>query len=95
MRKKVNDSLSFAANYYVDMISSASVDVLSTASPYKETRRQGSMSADYLHGNTTYSGGYIESNEPRLQVQDRVLFRQPVHVRRSDHHLLRFTRAVR
>jgi uncharacterized protein DUF3570 len=64
VRKKVDDSLSFAANYYVDMISSASVDVLSTASPYKETRRQGSISADYLHGNTTYSLGYIESNEP-------------------------------
>jgi hypothetical protein len=64
VRKKVTDSLSLAANYYVDMISSASVDVLSTASPYKEKRTQGSLSADYLHGNTTYSGGYIESNEP-------------------------------
>jgi len=64
VRKSVTDSLSLAANYYVDMISSASVDVLSTASPYKETRKQGSLSADYLHGNTTYSLGYIESNEP-------------------------------
>jgi hypothetical protein len=63
VRKSVTDSLSLAANYYVDMISSASVDVLSTASPYKETRTQGSISADYIHGNTTYSGGYIESNE--------------------------------
>jgi hypothetical protein len=63
VRKKVSDSLSLAANYYVDMVSSASVDVLSTASPYKETRTQGSVSADYLHGNTTYSAGYIESNE--------------------------------
>jgi hypothetical protein len=63
VRKKVTDSLSLAANYYVDMISSASVDVLSTASPYKETRTQGSISADYIHGNTTYSLGYIESNE--------------------------------
>src|SRR5579864_7819764 len=64
VRKKVNDSLSLAANVYVDLISSASVDVLSTASPYKETRRQGSLSADYLHGSTTYSLGYIQSNEP-------------------------------
>jgi len=64
VRKSVTDSLSLAANYYVDMISSASVDVLSTASPYKETRKQGSLSADYLHGNTTYSLGYIESKEP-------------------------------
>src|SRR3984885_11921231 len=64
VRKSVNDSLSVAANYYVDLISSASVDVLSMASPYKETRRQGSVSADYLHGSTIYSAGYIESNEP-------------------------------
>jgi len=63
VRKKLTDSLSLSANYYVDMISSASVDVLSTASPYKETRTQGSFSADYIHGNTTYSAGYIESNE--------------------------------
>ncbi len=69
VRKKVNDSLSFAANYYVDMISSASVDVLSTASPYKEQRTQGSLSADYLHGNTTYSLGYIESNEPDYKAR--------------------------
>jgi len=64
VRKSVNDSLSFAANYYVDMISSASVDVLSTASPYKEKRTQGSISADYLHGSTTYSLGFIQSHEP-------------------------------
>ena len=69
VRKKVTDSLSLAANYYVDMISSASVDVLSTASPYKETRRQGSLSADYLHGNTIYSAGYIESNEPDYKAR--------------------------
>jgi|SRR5665213_173627 len=69
VRKKVTDSLSLAANYYVDMISSASVDVLSTASPYKETRRQGSLSADYLHGNTTYSAGYIESDEPDYKAR--------------------------
>ena len=63
VRKKVTDSLSLAANYYVDLISSASVDVLSTASPYKETRTQGSISADYIHGNTTYTLGFIESYE--------------------------------
>jgi hypothetical protein len=63
VRKKFGDSLSIAANYYIDMISSASVDVLSTASPYKETRTQESLSADYLNGKTTYSLGYIQSNE--------------------------------
>jgi hypothetical protein len=64
LRKKLGDSLSLAANYYVDMVSSASVDVLSTASPYKERRTQKSLSADYLHGKTTYSLGVISSIEP-------------------------------
>ncbi len=69
VRKKVADSLSLSANYYVDMISSASVDVLSTASPYRETRQQGSVGADYLHGNTTYSLGYIQSHEPDYRAR--------------------------
>lgn len=69
VRKKVSDSLSLSANYYVDLISSASVDVLSYASPYKETRKQGSVGADYLHGNTLYSVGYIESNEPDYKAR--------------------------
>src|SRR5208283_5912853 len=63
VRKKIGDSVSLSANYYVDMISSASVDVLSTASPYKETRTQESLSADYLNGKTTYTLGYISSDE--------------------------------
>jgi hypothetical protein len=64
VRKKVNDSLSLSANYSVDMISSASVDVLSTASPYKEKHTEGTVSADYLHGNTIYTAGFIEGHEP-------------------------------
>ena len=64
VRKKVGDNLSFTANYYEDMISSASIDVKLSASPYKETRRQYSGGVEYLHGKSTYSAGYIYSNEP-------------------------------
>lgn len=64
VRKKIGDSLSLSGNYYVDQISSASIDVLSAASPYKEKRTQTSLGADYLHGKTTYSLGYIQSLEP-------------------------------
>jgi len=64
IRKKIGDSLSLTANYYEDMITSASIDVKLSASPYKEIRRQKSFSADYLHGKTTYSVGYINSIEP-------------------------------
>ena len=64
VRKKVGDNLSLSANYYEDMISSASIDVKLSASPYHEKRQQWSAGADYLHGKSTYSAGFITSKEP-------------------------------
>jgi Protein of unknown function (DUF3570) len=64
IRKKAGDSFSFSYNYYEDLISSASIDVKLSASPYHEKRKQNSFSVDYLHGKSTYSMGFINSNEP-------------------------------
>jgi hypothetical protein len=64
VRKKVGDSLSFTGSYYEDLISSASIDVKLSASPYHETRKQEGGSVDYLHGKTIYTAGYIHSKEP-------------------------------
>lgn len=64
IRKKFGDSFSATYNYYVDMISSASIDVVTQASPYKERRTQQSFSGEFLQGKTTYNGGYITSSEP-------------------------------
>jgi hypothetical protein len=64
VRKKVGDSLSLTAGYYEDMISSASIDVKLSASPYHEVRKQENAGVDYQHGKTTYSVGYIHSREP-------------------------------
>lgn len=63
VRKKAGKSLSFVGNYYVDMISSASIDVITTASPYSEERTQWSLGMDYLRGNTTMSVNYTSSVE--------------------------------
>jgi hypothetical protein len=63
VRKSVGKSVSLSANYYVDMISSASIDVVTTASPYNEERTQYSLAADYLRGNTTMSAGFTSSTE--------------------------------
>ena len=63
VRKKVGKSVSFVANYYVDMVSSASIDVVTTASPYTEERQQMSLGMDYLRGNTTMSVSYTNSEE--------------------------------
>jgi len=64
IRKNAGDNLSFTANYYEDMISSASIDVKLSASPYHETRKQWSGGVEYLHGKSTYSAGIITSKEP-------------------------------
>jgi hypothetical protein len=63
IRKKIGESFSVSANYYMDMVSSASIDVKLSASPYKEKRTQKSLSVDYLHGKSTYSAGVIDSKE--------------------------------
>jgi hypothetical protein len=63
VRKSIGSNISLSANYYVDMISSASIDVITTASPYTEERTQYSVGADFLRGNTTLSAGFTSSEE--------------------------------
>ncbi len=63
IRKKVGKSVSIVANYYVDMVSSASIDVVTTASPYSEEREQMSLGMDYLRGNTTMSVSATNNEE--------------------------------
>ena len=63
VRKKFAEKYSVSANYYVDMVSSASIDVLTTASPYKEQRNQASLALDMLNGKTQYSVSFTGSDE--------------------------------
>jgi hypothetical protein len=63
VRKKVAKNVSLVGNYYVDYVSSASIDVVTTASPYNEERRQWSAGVDYLRGNTTLRANYVVSEE--------------------------------
>jgi hypothetical protein len=63
VRKGFKDTVSVWSNYYVDMISSASVDVLATASPYSEQRDEFSVGVDYLHGKSFMGLSYTNSEE--------------------------------
>lgn len=63
VRKKFAEKYSVSANYYVDMVSSASIDVMTTASPYREERTQGSLAFDMLNGKTQYSVNFTNSDE--------------------------------
>jgi hypothetical protein len=63
VRKSIGEHVSVQANYYIDMVSSASIDVETSASPYEDERKQASLSADFLHGKSTYTLGYVKSDE--------------------------------
>ncbi|MEK8032192.1 DUF3570 domain-containing protein [Ideonella sp. DXS29W] len=47
IRKSLYDTLSLSATYYVDAVSNASIDVVTTASKYSETRQQLDLGIDY------------------------------------------------
>jgi hypothetical protein len=63
LRKNFGDSVSVGYNHYVDNVSSASIDVLVSASEYTENRVEQSISIDYLKQKTTMSLAYTTSVE--------------------------------
>lgn len=63
IRKNVGDSVSMGFNHYVDNVSSASIDVMVSASEYTEEREENTVSIDYLRQKTTMSLGYTRSIE--------------------------------
>ncbi|MEL7186368.1 MAG: DUF3570 domain-containing protein [Pseudomonadota bacterium] len=69
VRKKVGKSFSVVGNYYVDMITSASIDVVTQASQYTEERTQYSLGVDYLRGNTTMRVGWTTSEESDFDAE--------------------------
>ncbi len=63
VRKQSSANTSVVANYYVDMVTSASIDVVTTASKYEEQRKEKSLGIDYLHGKNKMSLSYKVSKE--------------------------------
>lgn len=63
VRKSVANKVSMSANYYVDTVSSASIDVKLGGSPYSEKRTEYTLGVDYLHDATIMSLGYTVSDE--------------------------------
>ncbi len=69
LRKKTSESLAFTGYYYLDSISSASVDVLSTASPYSEKRHEGQVGVEYLNDKTLMTFNARQSDEDDYLAQ--------------------------
>lgn len=69
LRKSIGNNVSLSANYYVDTVSGASIDVRATASAYEEERTETSFAADFLNDKTLYSLSYTESDENDFEAQ--------------------------
>lgn len=65
IRKNLGDSVSVSGGYYVDKVSSASIDVMTIkgASRYSEERTEYSGDLTYLVEKTTITAGYTQSDE--------------------------------
>jgi hypothetical protein len=63
VRKNTSTNSSVFYNYYIDNVSSASLDVMTGGSPYTEKRTEQSGGIDYLHGKTTMGLAYTSSVE--------------------------------
>ena len=68
VRKSLADKVSLSASYYVDAVSNASIDVVTTASPFKETRKAYDLGADYVVRDTLMSLSVYKSDEPDYQA---------------------------
>jgi hypothetical protein len=63
VQKKITEELGVEADYFIDKVSGASVDVLSNASVIKDERHQKTVNIEYIRNKTTYSLGFTNSAE--------------------------------
>ena len=68
-RKSIGKHTSVWGNYYVDSITSATIDVVTSASQYTEERTEQSLGADYLYDNTTMSLSATSSVENDFEAK--------------------------
>jgi uncharacterized protein DUF3570 len=75
VQKKITEDLGVEADYFIDKVSGASVDVLSNASVIKDERHQKTVNIEYIRNKTTYSLGFTNSaerdyisNTPHFQI---------------------------
>ena len=64
VRKSIDDAFSLSASYYVDAVSNASIDVVTTASPYHERRTERAAGLDYVYRDALISVAASNSKEP-------------------------------
>ncbi len=63
VQKRITENLGIEADYFIDKVSGASVDVLSNASVIKDERHQKTVNVEYIRNKTTYALGFTQSTE--------------------------------
>jgi hypothetical protein len=69
VRKSIADKVSLSGQYYVDQVSNASIDVVTTASPYKERRTELGVGADYAYRDSLMTLSATSSSEPDYKAK--------------------------
>ena len=64
VRKSLADKVSLTGSFYVDVVSNASIDVVTTASPYKERRNDFGLALDYAVRDSLITLAIGASKEP-------------------------------
>ena len=64
VRKQLADKVTLSASYYLDSVSNASIDVVTTASPYTEQRTEYGLGLDYVYRDSTITLTTSTSREP-------------------------------
>jgi len=64
VRKSIADRVQLSGQLYVDAVSNASIDVVTTASPFKETRTELGVGVDHAVRDTLLHLGLTNSSEP-------------------------------
>tara|TARA_R110001592_G_scaffold52649_9_gene161297 strand:+ start:475 stop:1683 length:1209 start_codon:yes stop_codon:yes gene_type:complete len=73
VRKSIGTDFSVNGHYYIDSVSSASIDVVANASEYEEERTEYSLGFDYLHDKTIVSSGFTNSTENDFEANSGFL----------------------
>jgi hypothetical protein len=68
VRKSIADKVSLSGSYYVDSVSNASIDVITTASPFKEKRSAYDFALDYVYRDSLITLTLGSSSEPDYKV---------------------------
>jgi len=64
VQKNVTNNVAVSGSYYADAVSCASIDVVTTASPFKEKRTEYGAGVDYLYNDSLMSLSVSKSDEP-------------------------------